>query len=100
MALAPRALTYQGIPVWRHARIIRWALQIVSAVVVVTLTFWFFLQLVNAVQDRNIPHGFSFLGREYQTPLGEHFIPFDPSDSFLYALFVAATNTILVSVVA
>ena len=94
-----RALTYQGIPLWRHTRIIQWVLQIVSAVIVVTLVVWFFANIAGAINDRNIPYGFSFLSRDYQTPIGEHFIPFEPSDSFGYALFVAATNTILVSII-
>ena len=94
-----RMLTYQGIAVWRHTRIIQWVLQIVSAVVVVALVAWFFANIANAVQDREIPHGFGFLDRAYQTPIGEHFIPYESSDSFLYALGVAASNTIIVSIV-
>ena len=99
MAQAPRVLTYQGIPVWRHVVIIQWTLQIVSAVLVVALVAWFFSNIANAIQDRNIPYGFDFLSRQYQTPIGEHFIPYEPSDTFGYALFVAATNTAIVAVV-
>ncbi len=98
MAGIPRVLTYQDIPIWRHARIIEWAVQIVSAFLVVFLVAWFFTNIGNAIQDRDIPYGFSFLSREYQTPIGEHFIPYQSSDTFLYALGVAATNTLLVSV--
>ena len=99
MAQAPRVLTYQGVPVWRHIVIIQWTLQIASAVFVVALVAWFFSNIANAIQDRNIPYGFDFLSREYQTPIGEHFIPYEPSDTFGYALFVAATNTAIVAVV-
>ena len=99
MAQAPRILAYQGIPVWRHIVIIQWTLQIASAVLVVALVAWFFGNIANAIQDRNIPYGFDFLSREYQTPIGEHFIPYQPSDTFGYALFVAATNTAIVAVV-
>ena len=91
--------TYQGVAVWRHSRIIEWALQIVSAVVVVALVVWFFTNIANEVRDREIPYGFEFLDRAYQTPIGEHFLPYESSDSFLYALGVAATNTIIVSIV-
>lgn len=90
---------YQGVPVWRHALIIQWALQIVSGFVVVVLVASFFVNITNAVQDRNIPHGFGFLSREYQTPIGQHFIPYESSDTYLYAFGVAATNTIIVSIV-
>ncbi len=93
-----RGLTYEGVPVWRHAQIIRWATQIVSGIIVVALVVWFFANIGNAIQDRDIPYGFSFLSREYQTPIGEHFIPYESSDTFLYALIVAITNTLIVAV--
>ena len=89
---------YQGIPVWRHVQIIQWATQILSGILVVVLVAWFFANIANAVQDRDIPHGFSFLDREYQTPIGHHFLPYESSDTFLYAFLVGATNTVVVSV--
>ena len=92
-------LTYQGIPVWRHVQVIQWASQIVSGIVVVVLVAWFFINIGSAVGERNIPYGFSFLTRAYQTPIGQHFLPFDSSDTFRYALFVAFTNTLFVSIV-
>lgn len=98
MTTVNRLVTYEGIPIWRHARVIEWALQVVSAVVIVALLLWFFLNIGNAVEDRDIPFGFTFLDREYQTPIGEHFIPYESSDTFRYALFVAVTNTLLVAV--
>ena len=99
MAQMTGLLSYQGIPVWRHARILQWATQIVSGFMAVVLVPWFFLNIGGAIQDRNIPYGFSFLDREYQTPIGHHFLPYESSDSFLYALGVAATNTVVVSIV-
>ena len=94
-----RFLTYQGIPIWRHARAIQWAAQIVSGILVVFFVAWFFSNIYSAIHARNIPFGFSFLERSYQTPIGQHFLPYDKSDTFLYALGVAVTNTIVVSVV-
>ena len=98
MSTTPRLLTYQGIPVWRHVLVVRRAAQVVSAFVVVFLVAWFFVNIGSAIEERDIPFGFDFLGREYQTPLGEHFLPYESSDTFGYALVVAATNTILVAV--
>ena len=92
-------LTYQGIPIWRHARVIQWAAQIVSGILVVFFVAWFFTNMYSAIHDRNIPFGFSFLDRSYQTPIGQHFLPYEKSDTFLYALGVAVTNTIVVSIV-
>ena len=94
----PRILTYQGIPVWRHVQILQWAAQLASAILVVALVMWFFGNMAFAIDDREIPFGFSFLEREYQTPIGEHVLPYESSDSFLYALIVAATNTLVVAV--
>ncbi len=96
----PRILTYQGIPVWRHAQAIQWAAQIASGFLVVFLVAWFFFNIANAIEDREIPYGFSFLERASLIPIGQHFLPYDEtSDTFLYAFGVAAVNTIVVSIV-
>ncbi len=94
----PSILIYQDIPVWRHTVIIQWAAQIASAIIVVALVVWFFANIANAIQDRNISYSFTFLSREYQTPISDFFIPYESSDSFLYALWVAITNTLIVAV--
>ena len=99
MTELPRFLTYKGIPVWRHAQVIQWVSQIVSGILVVALVVWFFSNIANAIQEREIPYGFSFLSRAYQTPIGQHFLPYESSDTFLYAFGVAAVNTLIVSVV-
>ncbi len=93
-----RNLTYEGVPVWRHARIVQWTIQIVSGVAAVALVLWFVANIGLAIDSRNIPFGFGFLDTEYQTPIGEHFIPYDPSNSYLYALIVAAVNTLVIAV--
>jgi general L-amino acid transport system permease protein len=94
-----RLLTYQGVEVWRHTKVIQWTLQFVSGILVVVLVAWFFTNIATAVQDREIPHGFGFLDREYQTPIGHHFLDYESSDYFGYALGIAAVNTIVVSIV-
>ena len=99
MAAIRRLLTYQGVEVWRHTKVLQWTLQIVSGILVVVLVAWFFTNIATAVQDREIPHGWSFLDREHQTPIGQTFIPYESSDSFGYALGVAALNTVIVSIV-
>ena len=99
MATLRRSLTYKGIPVWRHVQIIQWTAQIVSGILVVVLVAWFFTNIATAVHDRGIGYSFTFLEREYQTPIGHHFLPYDPSNTFLHAFFVGFTNTLLVSVV-
>jgi general L-amino acid transport system permease protein len=98
MDIILRNLTYQGIPIWRNVYVIRWVSQIVSGLLVVLLVSWFFVNIGNAIDDREIPYGFSFLSREYQTPIGQHFLAYESSDTFLYAFFVALTNTLIVSI--
>ena len=68
-------------------------------IIVVVLVVWFFGNIANAIQEREIPHGLGFLGREYQTPIGHHFLPYEPANSFLYAFLVAITNTLVVSII-
>ena len=99
MAQLRQVLTYQGVEIWRHTKVQQWTLQIVSGILVVALVAWFFANIANAVQDREIPHGFAFLDREYQTPIGHHFLPYESSDSYGYAVGVAVVNTLIVSVV-
>ena len=94
-----RSLTYKGVPIWRHAQVLQWAAQILSGVLVVVLVTWFFANIANAIHDRNLPFGFGFLSREYQTPIGWHLLPYESSDTFLYAFLVAVTNTLFVSLV-
>ena len=94
-----RYLNYQGVPLWRNVYVIQWAMQIASGILVVALVSWFFINIANAIQDRDIPYGFNFLSREYQTPIGHHFLGYESSDTFRYAFIVALTNTIIVSVI-
>ncbi len=99
MAQMRRLLTYQGVEIWRHTKVLQWTLQIASAILVVVLVAWFFTNIVTAVQGREIPHGWGFMDREYQTPIGHTFLPYESSDSFGYALGAATVNTIVVSIV-
>ena len=69
-----------------------------SGIVVVALVCWFFINIGNAIQEREIPYGFSFLSRAYQTPIGQHILPYESSDTFLYAFGVAAVNTLVVAI--
>ncbi len=93
------SLTYQGIPIWRHSRILGWTAQIVSGIVVVAAVAFFIANLANAIDERDIPFGWSFLNREYSTPISEHLLPYQESDTFAYAFLVAAINTLMVSIV-
>ena len=93
------SLTYQGIPLWRHSRILSWTTQIVSGILVVAVVAFFISNIASAMDQRDIPFGWTFLNREYSTPISETLLPYEESDSFAYAFLVAGTNTLMVSVV-
>ena len=77
---------------------LQWAVQIVSAVLVLSTLALFFTNVAREVEARDIPFGFGFLDRSAQIPIGESVIPYDPSDSYLYGFLVAALNTVKASV--
>ena len=91
-------LNYQGIPIWRHVQVIQWISQAISGILVIVLVSWFFINIANAIREREIPYGFSFLSRAYHTPIGQHILPYESSDTFLYALGVATVNTLAVAI--
>ena len=93
-----RVLQYQGIPVWRNLVVIQWTTQIVSAILVLTLVGLLFVNISNEISERQIPIGWSFLDREAQIPIGETVVEYEPSDTYLYAFWVAVLNTIKASV--
>ncbi|MCY3908485.1 MAG: ABC transporter permease subunit [Anaerolineaceae bacterium] len=93
-----RLLNVQGVPIWRNVVALRWAVQVVSAVVVLSAIALFLLNVAREIEARDIPFGFTFLDRAAQIPIGEAVIPYQPSDSYLYGLIVAGLNTVRASV--
>ncbi len=92
-------LRYQGVPVWRNVVVLRYAVQTISAVAVLTAIFFFFFNLSNEIDQRDIPFGFSFLDRSTGISIGESVISHSPEDSYLYTLLVAGLNTVKVALV-
>ncbi len=77
----------------------RAAAQLASAALVIGLLIWIVTNLVRAAEQRGLGLGFDFLDQAAGFPIGEGVIPYDPSDSFLYAFWVGVLNTIKVAVV-
>lgn len=90
-------LQYQGIPVWRNVVLLQFAVQIVSAVAVLTFLSVFFFNLSSEIDRREIPFGFSFLDRSSGIELGETLIRYSEVDSYQHTLLVAGLNTVRVS---
>ena len=93
-----RLLYVQGVPIWRNVVALRWFVQVVSAVVVLSTIALFLLNVAREIEARDIPFGFTFLNRAAQIPIGEAVIPYQPSDSYWYGLVVAGLNTVRASV--
>jgi general L-amino acid transport system permease protein len=89
----------QAIPLWRDERVLRWAAQILSAILVIGFLYWAVTNFIEAANQRGLSLGYSFLKESAGFPIGESVIPYDPSRSFAYAFYVGILNTLKVAVV-
>lgn len=96
----PRRFLYRrGVPIWRDIVVLQWAAQIFSALLVIGFIYFFISNVLQAAETRGLGLGFRFLGGAAGFPIAESVIPYDPSRSFGYALWVGFLNTIKVSIV-
>ena len=95
----PRFLTRKGVPLWRDVAILRWTAQIISAVLVLGFLYFFVRNVLLAAEARDLGLGFGFLDGAAGFPIAESPIPYHPSYSFAYALWVGFLNTLKVSLV-
>jgi general L-amino acid transport system permease protein len=89
--------TYRGIPLWRDVRVLQATGQLASVVLVVSVILFLFTNLLSAADERGLNFGYDFLDQEAGFPIGESLIDYDESDSFLYAFWVGALNTLKAS---
>ena len=89
-----RCLSFHGIPLWRDVRVLRAAVQIVSAVLAVTIVVFFIDNLFSAADKRGLAMGFGFLREEAGFPIGESVLAYEESDSFQYAFLAGVVNTL------
>ena len=92
-----RFLTYDGVPLWREARVLQATAQIVSVVVVVIFVFFVAGNVLDAADKRGFSLGFGFLEEEAGFPISESVIGYDESDSFRHAFTVGVLNTLKVA---
>lgn len=95
----PRFLTRKGVPLWRDVAVLQWVAQIISAILVLGFLYFFVRNVLAAAEARNLGLGFGFLDGAAGFPIAESPIPYDPSQSFAYALWVGFLNTLKVSLV-
>ncbi|MEC8945540.1 MAG: ABC transporter permease subunit [Chloroflexota bacterium] len=87
----------KGIPIWRDTKIISWAAQILSTILVISLLVFLISNLLNAANNRGFSLGFDFIHQEAGFPISESVVDYKESDSFLHAFYVGILNTIRVA---
>lgn len=87
------------IPFWRDERVLRVIAQVVSSVLVIGFLIFLVINFFEAAEQRGLSLGYSFLKGAAGFPISESVIPYDPSDSFLYAFWVGILNTLKVSLI-
>lgn len=77
-----------------------WAGQIVLLGGFTALVLWLVTNTIENLQARGIKVGFDFLERQANFPISESVLPYNPSDSFLWAYVTGLGNTIVISIIA
>jgi general L-amino acid transport system permease protein len=88
-----------SIPFWRDERVLRFAAQALSVILVVLFFWWIINNLISAANQRGLTFSFRFLQESAGFPLGESPVPYDPSRTFAYAFYVGLLKTLQVSVI-
>jgi len=93
----PGFFSRKGVPLWRDVEVLKWVAQIVSAIVVIGFVYFFISNLIKAANARGLSPGLHFIDNAAGFPIAESVIPYKPSDSFGYALWVGFLNTLKVA---
>ncbi len=89
--------SHESIPFWRDERVLRYATQVVSAVLVLGFLYWAVTNFLNSASQRGMGLGYGFLDEAAGFPISESIIPYTTSHSFGYAFMVGIVNTIRVA---
>jgi general L-amino acid transport system permease protein len=89
----------KGVPVWRDVEVLKWIAQILSAALIIGGLYFFFHNVLVAANERGLSFGYGFLKGAAGFPIAESIIPYDPSRSFGYAIWIGFLNTLKVSLV-
>jgi general L-amino acid transport system permease protein len=95
----PNVQLRSSIPFWRDERVLRIVAQVVSSVLVVGFIVFFIFNFFEAAEQRGLSLGYDFLQSAAGFPISESVIPYEPSNSFLYAFLVGLLNTLKVSLI-
>jgi general L-amino acid transport system permease protein len=95
----PRFFSRKGVPFWRDVEVLKWIAQVVSAILVIGFVYFFISNLIKAANARGLGLSLGFMDDAAGFPIAESVIPYAPSDSFGYALWVGFLNTLKVALV-
>lgn len=83
---------------WRDIRFWRFVGQAIAVVLVVLLFAYLVTNLTRNLRQLGIQFGFNFLRSQAGFGIGDHPIPYEPSDSYIQALLVGLVNSLRVVV--
>lgn len=89
----------ERIPLWRDERVLKFAGQLISAVVVLGFVGWMVVNFIEITNQRGMALTFDFLSEPAGFPISESSIAYDPTKSFGTAFLVGLINTLRVSVI-
>src|SRR5512143_3040539 len=84
-------------PLWRDVRVLRIVTQAAFAIVVVLIALWLGSNVARGLARMNSTFSFGFLGSAASFALGDTPVPYTPDDSYAFAFFVGALNTLRVA---
>ncbi|PDW04540.1 amino acid ABC transporter permease [Candidatus Viridilinea mediisalina] len=85
------------IPFYRDTRILAIIAQVVFALVMMTLFWFLYTQMMRGLDRAGLLPSFNFITQPAGFPISEAAIPFDPSRTYGYAFLVGITNTLRVA---
>src|SRR5436305_1108740 len=84
---------------WSDQRLRGLFWQVLAVALVTAAIVWLWRNAAHNLDVRRISTGFGFLNREAGMPIADAPIAYNPSDTYLYALFIGVLNTIRVAAI-
>ncbi len=94
-----RSGTAPSVPLWRNPAARAVAFQAIAIVAVILVAVYLVSTTIHNLEVRGIRSGYGFLDNEAGFRIGEHLIPYSPSDSYGRAFLVGVLNTLHVALI-
>ncbi len=89
-----KLLNYHGVPIWRNVVFIRLAMQALAALVVISIIWLLATNLMDNAEKRGLNLSFRLLSTNAGFDVPYSLIPYDSSNSILYAFMAGVANTL------